>query len=248
MKCKDCLINDLYQTIEIIDNLPCHGIDKDSSIYNLHEAIEYIRKQPHHEEFKASWLSVINALNGIDPRWHERYPGDSEWQKLVALINDLYQQYRVAAYTIIEQQQDIATLECASRNDSEIIRGLYERQASLTKMSEPALQRTWLPAPNAVVQEAVAQILEELKREETKRPSYPKSAELAGKILVSAVSDLTAATSIYHRDNGSLERVRREAVRVGAMVIRLLMNLPYLKPAEPDVNAGWSAPARQTQK
>lgn len=240
MNDKAKIVNGLYRTAGFIDALVSEGYEEGYIDY-LRAAADFINNQPSHEEYKAAWLNVINTLHANDPLWHENYAGDSEWQKVVALVNDLYRQLRIAESTIANQQQDIASLECASRNDSEIIRELYERQASLAKMYEPAPLRTWIPTPDAVVQEVVAQILEELG--DTGFVLVPPtSIATLSVILEDNAARLRRKVNDCHCQNHALEEVRHKATRIGAIAIQLLSSLPYVKPAEHDVNAGWAMP------
>ena len=73
---------------------------------------------------------------------------------------------------------------------------------------------------------------EECKRAEEKHPHFADDIIHASAILNEEAGELTKAALDYHYKGGkieNLEQVRVEAIQVGAMALRLLLNLEDLR-------------------
>ena len=96
-------------------------------------------------------------------------------------------------------------------------------------------EKTFSELPNNV-QAILLSIANECKRAESKHPHWPTSAtdkEQNGMIAAAAIlqeesGELISAAVQYDREGGSIGEVMKEAVQTGAMVVRLLKNIPGL--------------------
>ncbi|MBZ0046107.1 hypothetical protein [Serratia sp. EWG9] len=214
---------------------PCND-----SIRELNSVANFINEAGQHEEYKAAWLSLTNAINSIDPQWLEKYHGESEWQKACAFIAE---QNKALKKVTTEQDK----LKCTyvgvdfaatvSENISQQIQDdlLFNVSHPFPKFSRYERGVYFRDVLRSV---AITQIREELSAAESKHPTWPTDVIHATAILNEEAGELTQAAIDYHYHNGSLEKVRREATQVGAMAIRVLINLPYAKrPGEPVTKA-----------
>ncbi|WP_406903124.1 nucleoside triphosphate pyrophosphohydrolase family protein [Serratia marcescens] len=219
---------------------PCN-----ESIRELNSVANFINEAGQHEEYKAAWLSLTNAINSIDPQWLEKYHGESEWQKACAFIAE---QNKALKKVTTEQDK----LKCTnvgvdfaatvSENISQQIQEYLLFNVSSPFLSSPfpkfSRYERGVYFRDVLRSVAITQIREELNAAENKHPTWPTDAVHATAILNEEAGELTQAAIDFHYHNGSLEKVRREAAQVGAMAIRVLINLPYAKrPGEPVTKA-----------
>jgi len=213
---------------------PCND-----SIHELTTAANFINETAQHEEYKAAWLSLTNTINSIDPLWLEKYHGESEWQKACAFIAEQNQALKKSA----AEQDDLTTYigidfaATVSENVSQQVKEdlLFNVSHTFPKFSRYEGGMYFRDVLRSV---AITQIREELSAAENKHPTWPTDTVHATAILNEEAGELTQAAIDYHYHNGSLEKVRREAAQVGAMAIRVLINLPYAKrPGEPATKA-----------
>ncbi|MBF8103806.1 hypothetical protein I1A46_01530 [Serratia liquefaciens] len=195
----------------------------------LIQAISFIENTAQHEEYKAAWLNIVNTLHCIDPNWLEKSQGESEWEKAVAFISQMNQALRRIQDHNKPEVRLFADFDAVKIEDLRAyIRKYYAkgiRSGYLTGLSCYLAERE--ASTRAVIQEAISQISDELAAAEKKHPSWPTDTVHATAILNEEAGELTQAAIDYHYDNGSLEQIRREAAQVGAMAIRVLINLPY---------------------
>ncbi|WP_238387453.1 hypothetical protein [Serratia sp. P2ACOL2] len=204
----------------------------------LRQAIGFIENTEQHEEYKAAWLNIVNTFHFIDPNWLEKSQGESEWEKAVAFISQMNQALRRTQDHNKPEVRLFADFDAVKIEDLRTyFRKYYAkgiRSGYLTDLSFYLANRE--PITTAIIQEAISQIKEELTAAESKHPSWPADVVHATAILNEEAGELTQAAIEYHHNNGSLEAVRREAAQVGAMAIRVLINLPYAeRPAVPAV-------------
>ncbi|MEN4246311.1 hypothetical protein P9A06_17120 [Serratia marcescens] len=212
-------------------------------------ALDFMENTGRHEEYKAAWLNIINAINSIEPQWLEKYHGDSEWQKACTFIAEQSQALKKAA-----AEQDKLTSTYIGIDFAAIVSENVSQQIQddlLFNVSHPfpkfSRYEGGVYFRDVLRSVAITQIREELSAAENKHPTWPTDVVHATAILNEEAGELTQAAIDYHYHNGSLEKVRREAAQVGAMAIRVLINLPYAKPGGKlksdvgcqDVNAGW---------
>jgi NTP pyrophosphatase (non-canonical NTP hydrolase) len=172
----------------------------------LIQAISFIENTAQHEEYKAAWLNIVNTLHCIDPNWQKNTQGESEWEKAVAFISQLNQ---------------------ALKKTTDTIDSLFKAGQHTLNIFSPYPRFESVYFRDLLRSVALTQIKEELAAAEKKHPTWPKDTVHASAILNEEAGELTQAAIDYHYDNGSLEKVRREAAQVGAMAIRVLINLPY---------------------
>jgi hypothetical protein len=213
----------------------------------LNSSAEFIENMGQHEEFKAAWLNIVNTLHCIDPNWQENVQGESEWEKAVAFISQLNQELKKTTDTIDSLKHtyigvDFAASVCDNIDRQILEDGLFKAGHHTLNFFSPA------PRPKAVYfrdllrSVALTQIKEELAAAEKKHPTWPKDTVHASAILNEEAGKLTQAAIDYHYHNGSLEKVRSYAARVGAMAIRVLINLPYAeRPAASEKNVTGAA-------
>lgn len=80
------------------------------------------------------------------------------------------------------------------------------------------------------VEKVIDLIFEELKRAEIKHPSWPSDVVHASAVIAEESGELTQACLDYfyndsEKENYGTSRMREEAVQVGAMAIRFLINI-----------------------
>ncbi|WP_147839834.1 hypothetical protein [Serratia nevei] len=215
----------------------------------LNSALDFIGNTGQHEEYKAAWLNVVNTIHNIDPDWQNKSTGESEWEKVIAFIKNLSYESKDKSDFITDLKHCYGGVDFAvsvSRNIHQQIMedGLFKagrHTHSIFNYDRGVYFRDLMRSV------AITQIKEELTAAEEKHPTWPTDTVHATAILNEEAGELTQAAIDYHYHNGSLEKVRREAAQVGAMAIRVLINLPYAKPGEKlksdvgcqDVNAGW---------
>jgi len=73
-------------------------------------------------------------------------------------------------------------------------------------------------------------IQEEMKRAKDKFPWWPADRIHAAAIVAEEAGELLQATLQARYENGSFERIRKEAIQTATMAIRFLENLPGLSP------------------
>ncbi|MEX3139853.1 hypothetical protein [Serratia ureilytica] len=214
---------------------PCND-----SIHELNSVANFINESGQYEEYKAAWLSLTNAINSIDPQWLEKYHGESEWQKACAFIAE---QNKALKKVTTEQDKLKCTyvgVDFAATVSENISQQIQEDPLFNVSYPFPKFSRyeRGVYFRDVLRSVAITQIKEELSAAESKHPTWPTDAIHATAILNEEAGELTQAAIDYHYHNGSLEKVRREAAQVGAMAIRVLINLPYAKrPGEPVTKA-----------
>lgn len=228
MNNKDVVLRGLFSAIGFIRAAAPYDV-RDEIISELNSAVNSVRNNEPHEEYKAAWLNIVNTLHGIDPDWQENTQGESEWEKAVAFISQMNQVLRRI------QDHSKTTVGVFADFDAvniEDLRGYFRkyyakgiRSGYLTDLSCYLAERE--ASTRAVIQEAISQISDELAAAEKKHPTWPTDIIHASAILNEEAGELTQAAIDYHYDIGSLEAIRREAAQVGAMAIRVLINLPY---------------------
>ena len=73
---------------------------------------------------------------------------------------------------------------------------------------------------------ANGRITKEILASEEKHPDWPEDLIHQAAIVAEEAGELVQAAMQHRYENGSLDRIRKEATQTGAMAIRLLMNLP----------------------
>lgn len=215
----------------------------------LNGALDFIENTGKHEEYKAAWLNIVNTIHGIDPDWQNKETGESEWEKVVAFIKNLSHELKDKSDFITDLKHryggvDFAVSVSGNIHQQTMADGLFkagQHTHSILHYDRGVYFRDLMRSV------AITQIKEELTAAEEKHPNWPTDTVHATAILNEEAGELTQAAIDYHYHNGSLEKVRREAAQVGAMAIRVLINLPYAKPGGKlksdagcqDVNAGW---------
>ncbi|MGK8676398.1 hypothetical protein [Serratia marcescens] len=226
MNDKTTVINGLHRVVGFIDTLISEDSKKIYFSY-LREATDFINDQSSHEEFKASWLSIINTLHRIDPNWQENYAG-SECQKAIAFIEAIGEQLATSQRAIEQHQRDIHSLRSQIRDSNAAIHRINSRLTVCAQELEHERLRTAPQYPSAVVREAVTQILDTLAGSSSES-MHPGSTFLAALALQEKADHLAIAAIKYAYQRGSLEAVRKEATQVGAMAIHTLTTLPHAK-------------------
>lgn len=245
------IVNDLHRVAGFLDALVSEGSEEPYFAY-LREAVDFINNQPSHEEFKAAWLNIVNAIHSIDPEWLEKYQGESEWQKACDFIAEQNQELEKAQTIIYGLNHRYIGIDFAVSVSDNIHRqivkdGLFKKGQHINPLFMAPTHSAPVFFLDLLRSVAITQIKEELAAAEKKHPTWPTDTVHASAILNEEAGKLTQAAIDFHYHSGSLEKVRSEAARVGAMAIRVLINLPYAKPAETrktdagcqDVNAGW---------
>lgn len=72
-------------------------------------------------------------------------------------------------------------------------------------------------------------ILNELQRAINKFPEWPDDVIHAAAIVNEEAGELIRAALQYEYEGGDYEEMRKEAIQVGAMALRFLMNLKHQK-------------------
>ncbi|CAI2405712.1 hypothetical protein [Serratia liquefaciens] len=198
----------------------------------LIQAISFIENTAQHEEYKAAWLNIVNTLHCIDPNWQENTQGESEWEKAAAFISQLNQELKKATDTINSLKHTYVGVDFAASVSSNIDRqiledGLFKAGQHTLNIFSPSPLSKAVYFRDLLRSVAITQIKEELAAAEKKHSTWPTDTVHATAILNEEAGELTQAAIDYHYHNGSLEKVRREAAQVGAMAIRVLINLPY---------------------
>lgn len=75
----------------------------------------------------------------------------------------------------------------------------------------------------------IMSIESEVRSAEEKHPKWPKDHIHAAAILAEETGELVQAAIQHHYEKGQYHNIHKEATQVGAMVIRLLKNLPKMK-------------------
>lgn len=237
MSNKNEAINAVNRAIGFIRATACHDVSN-TFAKELNDAVDFMENTGQHEEYKAAWLNIVNTLHCIDPNWLKKTQGDSEWEKAVAFISQMNQALRRIRDHSKTAAGVFADFDAVNIED---LRGYFRkyyakgiRSGYLTDLSFYLANRE--PLTTAIIQEVISQIKDELTAAESKHPSWPADVVHATAILNEEAGELTQAAIEYHHNNGSLEAVRREAAQVGAMAIRVLINLPFAeRPAVPAV-------------
>jgi hypothetical protein len=217
MSNKNEAINAVNRAIGFIRATACHDVSN-TFVKELNSALDLVNSTGIHEEYKAAWLNIVNTLHCIDPNWQENTLGESEWEKAAAFISHMNQLLRRQSDDIQRYQQEDYIHFSRKYFDEGVSYGY------LTEWVAPFKKRV---ISREVIQEATTQIKDELAAAENKPPTWPKDTVHATAILNEEAGKLTQAAIDYHYHNGSLEKVRSYAARVGAMAIRVLINLPY---------------------
>ncbi|MDU3932748.1 MAG: hypothetical protein E7G96_04910 [Serratia liquefaciens] len=228
MNNKDVVLRGLFSAIGFIRAAAPYDV-RDEIISELNSAVNSVRNNEPHEEYKAAWLNIVNTLHGIDPDWQENTQGESEWEKAVAFISQMNQALR---RTQDRNKPEVGLFADFDAVKVEDLRGyLRKYYAKGIRSGYPTDLSCYLAereaSTRAVIQEAISQISDELAAAEKKHPTWPTDIIHASAILNEEAGELTQAAIDYHYDIGSLEAIRREAAQVGAMAIRVLINLPY---------------------
>jgi NTP pyrophosphatase (non-canonical NTP hydrolase) len=82
----------------------------------------------------------------------------------------------------------------------------------------------------STVEQAIAEICEELTRAEAKHPSWPEDVIHGAAILAEEAGEVIQAAIDVHYYGRSLHELRRELVQVGAMAVRNLIHLERTSP------------------
>lgn len=226
MNDKATVINGLHRVAGFLDALISEDSEKIYFSY-LRAAADLINDQPSHEEFKASWLSIINTLHRIDPNWQENYAGN-EHQKAIAFIEAIGEQLATSQRAIEQHQRDIHSLRRQIRDSNAAIHRINSRLTVCAQELDHERLRTAPQYPSPVVREATAQILDVLAGSSAES-MHPGSTFLAALALRDKADHLAIAAIKYAYQRGSLEAVRKEATQVGAMAIHTLTTLPHAK-------------------
>lgn len=243
MNNKDVVLRGLFSAIGFIRAAAPYDV-RDEIISELNSAVNSVRNNEPHEEYKAAWLNIVNTLHGIDPDWQENTQGESEWEKAVAFISQMNQALR--------RIQDHNKPEVRLFADFDVVK-IEDLSAYIRKYYAKGIRSGYLTGPSyylaereastrAVIQEAISQISDELAAAEKKHPTWPTDIIHASAILNEEAGKLTQAAIDYHYHNGSLEKVRSYAARAGAMAVRVLINLPYAERPEAPVVKVTGAP------
>ncbi|CAI2488654.1 Uncharacterised protein [Serratia ficaria] len=200
----------------------------------LNSALDFMENVGQHEEYKAAWLSLVNAIHSIDPEWLEKYRGESELQKACAFIADQNQVLKNATDTLESLKHRYIGIDFAACVSDNIHRqiledGLFRAGHRTHQLFASHTHYQPVYFHDLLRSTAITQIKEELAAAEKKCPTWPTNTINASDILYAAAADLSRAAIGFHYKGGSLEKVRREAAQVGAMAIRVLINLPYAK-------------------
>lgn len=230
MSNKNEAIGTIYRAIGFISAKEPYGVGE-VLVKQLKCTVDFMEAIELHEEYKAAWLSIVNTLHCIDPNWQKNTQGESEWEKAVTFISQMNQALR--------RTQDHSKPEVGLFADFDAVKiedlrtyfrkyyGEGIRSGYMADLSFYLSKRESITP--AVTQEAISQINDELAAAEKKHPTWPTDIIHASAILNEEAGELTQAAIDYHYDIGSLEAIRREAAQVGAMAIRVLINLPYAK-------------------
>ena len=91
----------------------------------------------------------------------------------------------------------------------------------------PDLPKIYAPTrkPQMTAYEVVDALLKELERAQVKHPVWPTNTLEQVAILAGESGECLQAALHFVEGRGDIERVRTEAIQVGAMAIRVLMNL-----------------------
>lgn len=91
----------------------------------------------------------------------------------------------------------------------------------------PYLPKIYQPSRKSAMTEyaAVDAMLQELERAKAKHPTWPTNTLEQVAILAGESGECLQAALHFVEGRGDIERVRTEAIQVGAMAIRVLMNL-----------------------
>ena len=93
----------------------------------------------------------------------------------------------------------------------------------------PDLPRVYQPyrKPEMTAYAAVDALLKELERAQVKHPVWPTNTLEQVAVMAGEAGECLQAALHYVEGRGDIERVRAEAIQVGAMAIRVLMNLEW---------------------
>jgi NTP pyrophosphatase (non-canonical NTP hydrolase) len=80
-------------------------------------------------------------------------------------------------------------------------------------------------------------ITEELQRAERKHPEWPTDPVHAAAILSEESGELVRSVLRWNYENKSFFEMQDEAIQVGAMAVRFLLNLDYYKKTKPQTVA-----------
>ncbi|MFS7242298.1 hypothetical protein AB6849_18445 [Serratia proteamaculans] len=228
MSNKNEAINAVNRAIGFIRGNAHHELSN-TFVKELIGAINFMENTAQHEEYKAAWLSLVNTIHSIEPEWLEKYSGESEWQKACAFITDQNQALKKATDEIGGWTCNFIDVDFAASVSDDVCRQFMEdfRTGHTNSIFASHTHNQPVYFRDLLRSVAITQIKEELAVAEKKHPTWPTDTVHATAILNEEAGELTQAAIDYHYHNGSLEKVRREAAQVGAMAIRVLINLPY---------------------
>lgn len=231
MSNKNEAINAVNRAIGFIRATACHDVSN-TFVKELNSALDLVNGVGMHEEYKAAWLNIVNTLLCIDPNWLEKSQGESEWEKAVVFISQMNQELKKATDTLDSLKRTYVGVDFAASVSDDIHRqiledGLFKDGQHTISIFSPYPRFEPVYFRDLLRSVAITQIKEELTAAEKKHPTWPTDTVHATAILNEEAGELTQAAIDYHYHNGSLEKVRREAAQVGAMAIRVLINLPY---------------------
>ncbi|MGO2154578.1 MAG: hypothetical protein ACTH5V_02295 [Serratia proteamaculans] len=175
----------------------------------LRQAIGFIENTEQHEEYKAAWLSLVNTLHSIDPDWQKKSQGESEWEKAVAFIGRM------------NKAQHHMVINCEGI-DENTIRKFKDAFSDGLRGQKTLFVGEWAFPSEPLKMEAIKQIIEEIDH----LPGRINAPEEAGMIVANKAAQLDDAIRNHLLRCGSLESVRRQAAQLGAVAMKVLMNIP----------------------
>lgn len=243
---KNEAIGTIYRAIGFISAKEPYGVGE-VLVKQLKCSVDFMETIGLHEEYKAAWLSLVNTIHSIDPEWLEKYSGESEWQKACAFITDQNQALKKATDEIGGWTCNFTGVDFAASVSDNIHRqiledGLFKADQHTINIFSPYPRFEPVYFRDLLRSVAITQIQEELAAAEKKHPAWPTDTVHASAILNEEAGKLTQAAIDYHYHNGSLEKVRSYAARVGAMAVRVLINLPYAERPATSVTKVTGAP------
>ncbi len=77
-----------------------------------------------------------------------------------------------------------------------------------------------------------SEIFKEFIRATGKHPNFPKDVVYQAAVVAEENGEVMRASVQYAMEGGNISEVRKELIQTGAMVFRMLMNLPEEKEAQ----------------
>lgn len=208
MSNKNEAINAVNRAIGFVRANAHHDLSN-TFVKELINALDFMENTEQHEEYKAAWLSLVNTLHGIDPDWQGKSQGESEWEKAVAFIGRM------------NKAQNHMVINCEGI-DENTIRKFKDAFSEGLRGQKTLFVGEWALPSEPLKMEAIKQIIEEIDH----LPGRINAPEEAGMIVANKAAQLNDAIGNYLLRSGSLENVRRQAAQLGAVAMKVLMNIP----------------------